>query len=172
MQEEKNWKIKNWHRFSICNFEEWPTDRVLYVITKWFTKFSYPWCSAKNTWLHFQNGYKTMKEKCRYGERFLYFSHCCDACLLNSALDEQANYCSSNSLICPNFLVDLQEISGGSWSLVLRRCGMLRVVEGEFIQDLMSKVELFSSNIWRNLRRCETIWVSFRANFVSKFVRT
>ena len=121
MQEEKNWKIKNGHRFSICNFEEWPTDRVLYVITKWFTKFSYPWCSAKNTWLHFQNGYKTMKEKCRYGERFLYFSHCCDACLLNSALDEQANYCSSNSLICPNFLVDLQKISGGFWSFVLRR---------------------------------------------------
>ena len=60
---------------------------------------------------------KTTKEKCRYGERFLYFSHCCDACLLNSALDEQANYFSTNSLICLNFLVDLQEISGGSWSL-------------------------------------------------------
>ena len=30
---------------------------------------------------------------------FLRFSPCCDTCLLNSALDEQANYCSSNSLI-------------------------------------------------------------------------
>ena len=29
----------------------------------------------------------------------LRFSPCCDTCLLNSALDEQANYCSSNSLI-------------------------------------------------------------------------
>ena len=106
---------------------------------------------------HFQNGYQNNEGKCRYCDRLLYFSHCCEACLLNSALDEQANYCSSNSLICPNFLVDLQEISGGSWSFVLRRCSMLRVVEGEFIQDLMSKVDLFSSNIWRYLRRCEKI---------------
>ena len=56
---------------------------------------------------------KTMK-KCRYSERSLYFTPCRATCLLNSALDEQANYCSSNSLICPNFQVDLQEISGGS----------------------------------------------------------
>ena len=65
---------------------------------------------------------KTTKEKCRYGERFLYFSYRCDACLLNSDLDEQAKYRSSNSLICPSSFVDLQEISGGSWSFVLRRC--------------------------------------------------
>ena len=44
---------------------------------------------------------KTTKEKCRYGERFLYCSPCCDTCLLNCLLNEQANYCSSNSLICP-----------------------------------------------------------------------
>ena len=68
---------------------------------------------------------KTTKKKSRYGERFLYFSPCCDACLLTSSLDEQANYCSSNSLICPNFLVDLQEISGGSWSFVLQWCSSL-----------------------------------------------
>ena len=46
---------------------------------------------------------KTRKEKRRYGERFLYFSPCCDTFLFNSALDEQKNYFSSNSSICPNF---------------------------------------------------------------------
>ena len=46
---------------------------------------------------------KTTKEKCPYDEHFLYFSSCCDTCLLNSALGEKVNCCSSNSLICPNF---------------------------------------------------------------------
>ena len=44
---------------------------------------------------------------------------------------------------------------------------LLRVVEGEFIQGLMFKIELFLSNILRNFRLCETIWVC--VNFVLKF---
>ena len=74
--------------------------------------------------------------------------------------------------------VDLSELSSrstGNFWRFLKLCFqtmLLRVKEGEFIHGLMSKIELFSNNIWRNLRLCETIWVFFRLNFVSKFVRT
>ena len=72
--------------------------------------------------------------------------------------------------------VDLSELlsrSTGNFWRFFKLClqtMLLRVVEGEFIQGLMFKIELFLSNILRNLRLCETIWVC--VNFVLKFVRT
>ena len=48
----------------------------------------------KNARLYFQSGSQNKEGKVPIRRAFSIFSPWCDTCLLNSALDEQANYCS------------------------------------------------------------------------------